>query len=362
LSLRILIKDETSNRFTKILKKHHPVFDSSDLTEENIFKELYPNKIFETKKSSVTTRVLFSQMTALAEKFLLYEHIEKENYHLAERELAAVLKDRCLYDYALLIIKKSQTKLKFRETDRDIIYERMYLNELLFMLYSGMNQQPIGMKCLRFNPLYLIAISFDRLSALLNNKIGLANNDNGKGNTEILFNIVKSIDPVLFENICEDDGLGTKDLVLMNYYMCLIKKDQKAELFNKIVNFYYNNFKSFSKTSKWKYFINIHNIGYAFAHTKDYEFFGNATNTLSTFVLTEGIYTANKDDHLPVIAFEYIFNLKFVFLNSVELKKFIEKYSVKVQPEKIDEAKNYAYAFYFFKKKEFDKSLECISK
>ena len=348
--------------FYKILKKYYPDFESPELTEENIFKELYPNKVFETKKSSVTTRVLFSQMTALAEKFLIYDHIEKQDYHLAERELANVLKDRCLYDYALQIVKKSQAKLKFRETDKYIIYERMCLNELLFMIYSGMNQQPIGMKCLRFNPLYLVAITFDRIGSLLNNKIGLATNDNEKGNTEILFNIVESIDPVLFENICEDDGLGAKDSVLMNYYMCLIRKDKKAELFNKIVDFYYNNFKSISKTYKWKYFIDIHNIGYALAHTMDYEFFGNTTSKLSTFVLTNGIYTANKDNHLPVIAFEYIFNFKFVFFKIEQLKEFIEIYSVKVQPTKIDEAKNYAYAFYYFKKKEFNKSLEYLSK
>lgn len=225
-----------------------------------------------------------------------------------------------------------------------------------------MNEQPKGVECLKFNPLLTLAILFERLSALMNNKIGLATKDDDKGNREILFKLVANFDPVLFENECEDDGASTKDLILMDFYFCHIRNiENKGELFNKILSLYYKNFKSFSKVYKWKYFTDLHNIGYALAHNLDYTYYGQTVSLLSDFVLSEGIYSANEDDYLLAIAFEYIFNLKFVFLETEELKKFIETYSVKAHPERIAEVKTYAYAFYFFKKREFNKSLECIS-
>src|SRR3990172_1610228 len=58
------------------LKKYHPVFDSNHLSEEIIFCALYPEKKFEPKKSSLIIRVIFSQMTSLAKKFLAYEQYE----------------------------------------------------------------------------------------------------------------------------------------------------------------------------------------------------------------------------------------------------------------------------------------------
>ncbi len=59
----------------KILKSYYPEFDNPNLTEEKIFKKLYPGKTY-NKKSAVSLRVIESQMANMAEKFLVYNGFE----------------------------------------------------------------------------------------------------------------------------------------------------------------------------------------------------------------------------------------------------------------------------------------------
>src|SRR6266498_953304 len=56
-----------------LLKKNHPEFKSEKLLEEQIFRKLSLKEKFDKKKFSAYLRVLFTEMTKLANQFLVFE-------------------------------------------------------------------------------------------------------------------------------------------------------------------------------------------------------------------------------------------------------------------------------------------------
>jgi hypothetical protein len=55
-----------------ILKKSYPFFEDRKLSEEKIYKKLFKGKPFGGKKSLHIVKVMLSDLTSLAERFLLF--------------------------------------------------------------------------------------------------------------------------------------------------------------------------------------------------------------------------------------------------------------------------------------------------
>lgn len=74
----------------KILKKHHPEFNSSDFTKEKIYNKLYPGKQF---KESVLNS-MFSRLYKIGEDYLIYSAVNKDKTMLKERLIIKELRSR----------------------------------------------------------------------------------------------------------------------------------------------------------------------------------------------------------------------------------------------------------------------------
>lgn len=61
------------------LKKLHPEFPPQKITEDKIFKKLYPHKKYDPKASSLSIRVILSQLTKLTEEYLMIRYFRTSN-------------------------------------------------------------------------------------------------------------------------------------------------------------------------------------------------------------------------------------------------------------------------------------------
>ena len=62
-------------QLVEAIKKFHPAYDSRNLTEEKLFKSIYPKEKYDNKK----LRYILSDTSKLLEEFLIYTELEKES-------------------------------------------------------------------------------------------------------------------------------------------------------------------------------------------------------------------------------------------------------------------------------------------
>lgn len=113
---------ETRQLF-EILKEAHPDFEE-EVSAEDIFQKIYPNKAFRKDK----VRILFTYLTRLCLKYFALEHLEKEQL---EYEYWAILEleDRELNPLLPFFIQKSEKKLEKQEHEEADHYLHQYRME-----------------------------------------------------------------------------------------------------------------------------------------------------------------------------------------------------------------------------------------
>lgn len=344
------------------LKKYHPAFDSKHLSEEKIFCALYPEKKFEPKKSSLIIRVLFSQMTNLAKKFLAYEQYESGEleYEFNNSIARAFANKKLVKDAFQSILKNSDTMVA--HDFPEVYHERISTNNWLTHL-SVMTEKPKDAfnKYEKNNILYIYAYMISSLASFLNNNSAYTNNDFSFKGFKLTKSFVEGFDPQLFDKECADDGFETKNITLFNYYIIKSHLDENdKENLLKAAEVCYRFFGNVSRDVQMSTFIQLSNGFYIRKHLD--RIYSVKANELVDFAWSNGLLTTQKDGYLDVRAYEQVLRIKAYLLNAQELRQFIDTYLEKVAPQYKNDLKNFSMAHVYFKEKLFDKCLEFTSR
>lgn len=103
----------------KFLKENHPHFDNSLITIEFIFHKLHPCIPYD-KRSSLTTRVMISQLTSLAEKFIAIEGCQKNEGFMSSSLLRELLQKGQAKQFKIL-----RRKLDIEVTKSELDYDNL---------------------------------------------------------------------------------------------------------------------------------------------------------------------------------------------------------------------------------------------
>ncbi|MBK8553976.1 MAG: hypothetical protein IPL53_24190 [Ignavibacteria bacterium] len=212
-------KERNFKPLYNILKRHHPAFDSTLFTEERIFKKLYPGKVYD-RRSSVSLRVIESQLTNLAEKFLVYNGFETGKYVFEYNKcLTKTYIDKKLLDPALKVALQNSKII-----DEDLSKENHYNRRLeMYSLFSTIFIQQLkpveNFKHTSKSILYLYSGFIDRFTEFYAKfRTNMRNYNLIYKGDKLVMHFVKTFDPDLFEEECDDDEFETKKLALINYY------------------------------------------------------------------------------------------------------------------------------------------------
>jgi len=347
----------------QILKKFHPKFDNPNFTAKKILKKLYPGNT-NGQKSAVSLRVLESQMAALAEKFLVYDSFETVEDFEFSKKLANVLLKKNLLQHSLKACMTSSEILDNSERGIEFFEKRIQMNETLHTIYSMMKPGEYVNEFIKNNTLYLFASFFDRLSKSALNLVGEERADNiPQPSLMVMRDLINQFDAVAFDNNFEDDEMGTKKFALMNYHLCKTRLNEgDYESFKFAIDFYYKNFDSFRHFYKWAFFLRMHNFANTKALELDYCKYGILAHKMSEFIFAKNIYAHTAGNYLDYRGAMNIFWFKFAFLNSEELSEFMNKCIDIIQTDQQSQMMDYMNAFLFFKKNQFEKTLEMISR
>lgn len=345
------------------LKKYYPLFSSTDFTKEKIFRKLNPGKKFDNKKSNHYLQVLVSEMTLLVEKFLAIDMMQNEDGgYFIYNALSVVLKTRNL-NYQNVILKNME---RIQKTDAMGFFfnEMLMMNEVLKSFYRYSDNRHKSFEYTKRKSLYFYGGMIWDLQLLVSEYLWAGEKDNKASKFfRLLENTVNAFDPEIFENECYDDGLGTKQLVLTNYY--LIKSELDINDENSLltaIEFYKKNFRNIKRNVQWNFFVTILNICLIRKKEIDiikYSFIGS---DLIDFVIGKGIFNLYEGMPMTISAFKQFLSFKIIVLEGNELKNFIDMILEKVQDEHKNWLYEYSYAWITFKNREYERTLEFLSK
>ncbi|HJY63865.1 MAG TPA: hypothetical protein VJ455_06895 [Ignavibacteria bacterium] len=346
-----------------IFKKLHPDFPVDKITEKELFKKLYPGKKYISKKSSLTIRVLFSQMTALSKKFIVYERFEhgERNYEFNEN-VSDYFAGRRLFKLAIQAQQMASSALDEGEKAEDFYHRRIKMDEWLSTLYIYQGTYRDIFQHQRNNLLYLYAYMFNTLSRYLNNaSVNTINRGVSIRGFELARSFVSAFDPGLFDREFESDTFETKNITMYLYYALKSRLDENdLDSLLKALEYYYKFFPNVSRHYQLNFFVKLFNL-FRECPKRD-RIYTVKLNELIDFAWGAGLYCYDYTYYLDPYGYLNVLDIKLYLLSSSEVLKFINTYVEKIDPLYRDDIRDFSTALLYFKERLFGKCLEHISK
>jgi hypothetical protein len=346
----------------RLLIKYYPDFDSHELTEEHFYKTINPGKKFEKSSSVHLIHVLFSELTALAEKFMVYSSIESGKYdYYYNIFLAESYRDKNINEPVLKILKKN-TKLLDNDMNKfDYYMKRLETNMSVSGVLYTQNKNKDGYEYSRNNLMYIYAVIFDLMNKFVNEYFvnSYSYNFEYKG-FALIKQFIETFSPELLRKNCNDDTYETMNLAILNYYMIKSRLDENDKTsLDEALKIYSSIFTRITRFVKWFNFVMLFNR--FFGRIRFDRYYLEKANELVDFVWQKGIFSTYEKINLHLGSYHSALLVKAALVDSSELKNFIDKYTSELDPHLINEAKEYSYALLHFKSRNYSEALKIVS-
>lgn len=343
----------------KILKAHHPEFDDPDLTEEKLFKKLYPKKIYD-KKSAVSIRVLESQLAAMAERFLQIEEFERDD-SLKRSAYLHNLNRKGKYGLVTEYAKKFLNELDAEKIGFSHYFSQYLLRQEVGAYHFETNSRESEFLenniVRKIDSALLIFISkliyfYEELSVYPSKKLP---------ESELLNEFENCFDVEKFMSNIKQSNLLDSDYLLMLFYSYKITVDRKdGESYKNLKDLLFKLKDKINYYFEFEFFIKLMNFC-SFQQLGEKDHYHNQYLEIYNVLIKDA----------PKERYEDVFNLRAVrnfvrmmvyFGRFDELENYIKSYSQHFSEDIKEDCINYAHVSIAFTKNNFEECLETISK
>ncbi len=346
-----------------ILKKYHPDYSVTGLSEEMIFSKLYRGEKYDRKKASQTMRVLFSGMTKLARKFIVYDKLEQnEAVNEFNNFLAQSLLERNHVKLSHDILSGNLEMLKMSVKNRFFYINELETGRLMTNVLSEMKREAEGAVYDKTKLLYLYAFIFETMAGYLNDSFARKYNYNieFKG-FELVKSFVENFNPELFDAECADDEFKSKDRILFNYNLICSRIDENNQKpLLTALSLYYGFCSQISDDLKRVYFGMLFNRLIGRMHLNN--IYSVKMSELIDFYINNEIWKEKNNPYLGIRIYDIGLNIKIYLYGAKAAKKYINSAVDRLSPVYKNDFKIYSNAFVCFVEKDFEKCIELISK
>ncbi len=339
-----------------LLKNYYPAFNTNNLSKEEIFSYLYPDKSFKDG----TIRNLFSDFNALVLRFITEINFENDIYDKKNR-LAEELNKRNLDNLHDKVIKENELLLnEISSVSFNFFHQAKLLEDLKinFGLERGM-QKNISVNILKRSELEI----FDFVINLLNDIHNLRINKEAYNSEYTPCLADEIISKLNFENI-----LKRAELMIPEYYEIFklflldglsFLKLEDDNLYFEFKNCFFKNYDILKDSAKENFFTSLENI------CLEKKMKGNENFVLEEFnVYKERLVRNAFRDETGKFNIYLFRNILLTAVSNREinwLEKFVTEYSPELPNQfKVDMIK-FANSIIYFEKREYKKALEALS-
>ncbi len=343
--------------FLKILKTFYPEFSNSGFNYEKIYKKLNPKLKYSKANSENAMRVMSSDLFKLAEEFMIYEKINLNN----------MWRRYCLIDaYFGKDLSKMYNKLH-SETQKDLVkfaeygftsryFVEMYYLKMFdvgFAIYNNrLYPSTIESQTALMNFFLLCATNFIDNSYKLKLNYNIDNKDDLAEQFMQCFNFEKFI---LYLKKNEEIKKEDKEILELCFYHLLHVLDRDNEEYISILErLFYKNRHLFHNEVKLSFYFQLIPV-----YDKNNDL--DKLCTLYKNILEDKIYEPEVGMKMSFVLY---FNILYLFAEKLpgEAENFALKYYKNLNTDKEESFYDFSFALIEFKRKNYDKSLEYISK
>jgi hypothetical protein len=343
----------------QLISKHHPVYDSPDLSKETLFSHVFSD-MGKKEYNDSSMRALISDLAILCQDFLAYSNFEKDKFSINERILRE-LGERKLSSHFLKCARSLEDILANRKFEGE---EDFYRQFLLEDLKAANSQFYDNLNLYKTNHLanasdYLTYFYLIRTFKTLN-FYAFQRQYNIENSRDIAQKIIDTID---FDNLFESlKSVSSEDHKIISLYYAMyraLKNPQSDELYFTFKALLGKTDHLFSSLECYGLYVSLANCCVSRIDL-GYEKYNKECFDVYKLMIEKGLFRAYPG-YLSVSTFTAVLNTGLAAGEYEYLEGFIEEYSSSLNPENRASAVNYAKAQLHFRKKEFGKVLEFMS-
>jgi hypothetical protein len=350
-------RNNNAIKYYEIIRKYYPEFNSEQLTKENIYKQLYPEK----KYNDLMMRILISDCIKLAEEYLIQKRLSKDKNsenllflkELSSRNLES------LFNSQLKRILKNKNDLKYSNEIRflnNILIDRIIIEHNIKSDKQELNSKYIN--DYGENLIYYFLTDLIKLYHDLDIQKELYNKD-----FDIIDKFFNNFNFGNFINSFNNTGFKNMDLMKLYYAMYLANKnfDDNDKNLNKFHDMIKNNINLLSNEEKYEMFLKLESIIIGKIERGRNDLYSKLFEVYEYF-LTNEIYKTSDNEKLRIEMFRNIFFAAMTLGKLQWAENFIKNYTAELASEFQENMKNHCLAILYFAYREFGKSLEYASK
>ncbi|MDQ3019892.1 MAG: hypothetical protein M3R36_04875 [Bacteroidota bacterium] len=342
--------------FYKILVKHYPSFENSDFTYEKIYRKLHPKVKFNKTSSENLLRVMSSDLVKLIEEYLTYENFISDKLGKRICLINVYQKRNLNKPYIKLFSDTKQNLSKLSDGFTSKYFADLYLlkmQEVIFALRNNTKyMSTIESQVALLNYFFLCAANF------IDNSHKRKTVHNLDLKDDLVEHLLSNIDFNNFISYLDKNPRikkSDKEILELCFYSVLHTLDRNNENFiSKIEILFYKNRHLFRDDNKLSFYFLLNS---AFDRRNDQI----KLSILYRKILEDGIYEPGKGMKMPFMVYLNIVHI-FVEEKIEDSEKFALKYYKNLNTDKNESFYNYSLALIEFKRKNFEKALDYISK
>ncbi|MCX7878214.1 MAG: hypothetical protein N2510_06165 [Ignavibacteria bacterium] len=341
------------------LKKFYPTFDSKNLTKQNLFKKLHPDKEF-GHEADLLINKLNSDLTKLFKEFIINNELSNNDY-IRGLLLAQGLIKKELFEKSLDVVSNNQKKLQQDGVDIDFFWQTYKLTNLKAYAFQGLRRVseyhslPKELSLLNLMNTFVAYFNEAIMVKMLSNETKVNLND-------LIFN--KSLKLLDFMEVSENvRRLNPKYASVFDVYYSMYKSyynPLNRKLFKRFKNTVFKNLQLFSRSERHYLLIGIIN------QCKMTEKMGIRDRTHDAYEACIEMIKHNAysyvEDHIDSATFDYIVNYILKMKKYGQAERFIKNFSEKLPANNRDYFVNLAMIRLYFEKKDYTEGLKYISK
>ncbi len=347
----------TTSLFEYIIK-YYPDLNSPKLDKETAYKKVYPGEEYSEKKIQ---NVIF-ELTGAAEDFIAHNtFMEDEVEYLLNLSKAYLRKNLSSESNRVNKLIEKRLTPGFSPS-KDYFSKFRRLNHIKSNYYSEINDYENLIDC-EMQYFEASATQFFIDLTMFLTSVKPINNTHGKKIQNVFIQAVLNnfdIEKLMKASAKEFDE--EKYLVTLHYYW--LKSTQEFENedhYFRLKKYFHKMLPKLNREEKHLIYSHFANYCVQKVLSGKKEFRSEGLEVYKSMLENDG-YSFSENEYMQVLIYRNIIYYCEMLGETVWFKEFIEKYSDLLSPGDRDNFRNYAFAKYYFMKKDFNSSLSSVSK
>ena len=344
---------DTSDLYYYIIK-FFPDYETSKLEKEKIFAKIFKGESYNEKK---ILNLIF-ELTKAAEDFLAFNTIMNDEVEFL-LNLSKGYIEKNLSDESNRVNRLIEKKLKpALSPGKDYIskFRRLnYLKSIFFMENHDYENYLMGVKKYFETSAVQFIIDYTEIVG----SIGPAMNTYGINiKSKFIESVIQSFDLEKILEVLEKSEFENKHMILLHYYLLKTNLEPENKLhYEMLRDLFYELLPSFEREDKCTIFNQLTNYC---TRKNNKEFLAEGLKVYKA-MLENDAYSVSENEYMQIPLYRNIIQFCISLEETEWFEFFIDNYSKFLHPEHRKDLRNYSFAYLYFIKKEFDKSLESVS-